>query len=92
MKPTHSIRVSLIVCIVLMCMAFGVYSFVRLNALDERRDFDLCTLVPQDVEAVFATDKLTDFIEAIDRMGCSRDHHFYMLLICFLASSVICGC
>lgn len=76
MKPTHSIRVSLIVCIVLMCMAFGVYSFVRLNALDERRDFDLCTLVPQDVEAVFATDKLTDFIEAIDRMGCSRDHHF----------------
>lgn len=76
MKPPHSIRVSLIVCIVLMCMAFGVYSFVRLNALDERRDFDLCTLVPQDVEAVFATDKLTDFIEAIDCMGCSRDHHF----------------
>lgn len=76
MKPNHSIRVSLIVCIVLVCMSFGVYSFVRLNMLDERRDFDLCTLVPQDVEAVFATDKLTDFIEEIDHMDCSRDNHF----------------
>lgn len=76
MKSPHSIRVSLLVCIVLVCMAFGIYSFLRLDVLDERRDFDLYTLVPWNVEAVFATDKLTDLIESIDRMECSRDNHF----------------
>lgn len=76
MKPKHSIRISVTVCIILLCMGFGVYSFVRLNMVDERRDFDLYSLVPQEVEAVFATDKLTGLLENISQMECSRDNHY----------------
>ena len=76
MKPNYLIRVSLIVCIVLLCTGFAVYSFMRLDAMDERRDFNLYTLIPQDVEAVFETDRVTELIEQIDAMACSRDNQF----------------
>ena len=76
MKLNYLIRVSLIVCIVLLCAGFAVYSFVRLDAMDERRNFDLYTLIPQDVEAVFETDCAVELIERIDNMACSRDQHF----------------
>ncbi len=76
MKPTYLIRISLIVCIVLLCTGFAVYSFMRLGAMDERRDFNLYTLIPQDAEAVFETGRVADLIERIDNMACSRDNHF----------------
>lgn len=76
MKVQYSIRISLIVCILVLCTCWGIYSFLRLNMLDQRTAFNLYTLVPQDVEVVFETDKLTDLMESIDRMDCSRDKHF----------------
>lgn len=76
MKPNYLIRICLIVCIVLLCTGFAVYSFMRLDAMDERRDFNLYTLIPQDVEAVFETDRVAELIEQIDDMACSRDNHF----------------
>ncbi len=76
MKPNNLIRVSLIVCIVLLCTGFVVYSFMRLDTMDERRDFDLYTLIPQNVEAVFETDRAAELVERIDNMACSRDGHF----------------
>ena len=76
MKPTYLIRVCLTVCVVLLCTGFAVFSFMRLGAMDERRGFDLYTLIPQDVEAVFETDRMSELIGRIDEMACSRDNHF----------------
>lgn len=76
MKPNNLIRVSLIVCIVLLCTGFAVYSFMRLDTVEERRNFDLFTLIPQDVEAVFETDCAAELVEDIDNMVCSRNGHF----------------
>lgn len=76
MRSNYLIRVSLIVCIVLLCTGFAVYSFMHLDAMDERRDFNLYTLIPEDVAAVFETDRAAELIECIDNMACSRDKHF----------------
>lgn len=77
MKSTYYlIRVSLIVCVVLLCTGFAVYSFMRLGTMNERRDLDLYTLIPQDVEAVFETERMAELIEGIDNMACSRGNHF----------------
>lgn len=70
------IRIAIVVSIVLLCTGFGVYSFLRLDAVNRQKDFNLYAIVPQDAIAVLETDRLADLMEDIDRMECSKDGHF----------------
>lgn len=70
------VRTALIVCVVLLCAGFGVYSYFRLNAVENRREFDLYSLVPQDAVAVFETDRMAALVDDINKLKCSRDNHF----------------
>lgn len=70
------IRMSVIVSVAMLCAAFAVYSYLRLHAADRAKDFNLYTLVPQDVMAVVETDRMADLIDEINAMQCSKDHHF----------------
>ncbi len=76
MKLRLLIRIAVIVSIVLLCTGFGVYSFLRMNAVENRQDFNLFTLVPQDATAVLETDRMADLMEDIDGLHCSKDKHF----------------
>ena len=76
MKIRILIRIAVIVSIVLLCTGFGVYSFLRMNAVENRQDFNLFTLVPQDATAVLETDRMADLMEDIDGLHCSKDEHF----------------
>ena len=46
MKLRLLIQIAVVVSIVLLCTGFGVYSFLRLNSVENRQDFNLYTLVP----------------------------------------------
>mgnify|MGYP006875987249 CR=1 FL=1 len=72
MKLRTLIRIAVIVSIVLLCTGFGVYSFLRMNAVENRQDFNLFTLVPQDATAVLETDRMADLMEDVDGLHCSR--------------------
>lgn len=76
MKLRLLIRIAVIVSIVLLCTGFGAYSFLRMNAVENRQDFNLYTLVPQDVTAVLETDRVADLVEDINGLHCSKDEHF----------------
>lgn len=76
MKLKLIIRLAILLSVVLLCTGFGVYSFFRLNAEEHRQDFDLFSLVPQDVIAVLETDHLGELVSSIDRMKCSREGRF----------------
>lgn len=76
MKLRLLIRIAVIVSIVLLCTGFGAYSFLRLNAVESRQDFNLFTLVPQDATAVLETDRMADLMDDINGLHCSRDDHF----------------
>lgn len=76
MKLRTLIRIAVIVSIVLLCTGFGVYSFLRMNAVENRQDFNLFTLVPQDATAVLETDRMADLMEDVDGLHCSKDEHF----------------
>ena len=73
MKIRILIRIAVIVSIVLLCTGFGVYSFLRMNAVENRQDFNLFTLVPQDATAVLETDRMADLMEDVDGLHCSKD-------------------
>ena len=60
----------------LLCTGFGVYSFLRLNSVENRQDFNLYTLVPQDATAILETDRMADLVEDINELNCSKDNHF----------------
>ena len=76
MKLRVLIRIAVIVSIVLLCTGFGAYSFLRMNAVENRQDFNLFTLVPQDATAVLETDRVADLMEDINGLHCSKDDHF----------------
>lgn len=76
MKFRLLIRVAVIVSVVLLCTGFGAYSFLRMNAVENQQDFNLYTLVPQDVTAVLETDRMADLMEDINELHCSKDGHF----------------
>lgn len=76
MKLRLLIRIAVIVSVVLLCTGFGVYSFYRLNAVDNKKDFNLYTLVPQNATAVLETDHMADLVEDINQLNCSKDNHF----------------
>lgn len=70
------IRMSVTVSVVMLCVAFATYSYLRLHAADRVKDFNLYELVPPDVVAVVETDRVSDLIGEIDEMQCSKDGHF----------------
>lgn len=76
MKFRTLIRIAIIVSIVLLCTGFGVYSFLRMNAVENQHEFNLYTLVPQDAIAVLETDRMADLVEGINQLNCSKDNHF----------------
>ena len=41
MKLRLLIQIAVVVSIVLLCTGFGVYSFLRLNSVENRQDFNL---------------------------------------------------
>ena len=44
-----------------------------MNAVENRQDFNLFTLVPQDATAVLETDRVADLMEDINGLHCSKD-------------------
>lgn len=76
MKPRLLIRIAVIVSVILLCTGFGVYSFFRLNAVENKKDFNLYNLVPQDAIAVLETDRMAELVEDINLLNCSKDNHF----------------
>lgn len=76
MKPQALIRIVVIVCIVLVCTGFAVFSYLRLNTADRQKDFNLYALVPQNAVAVLETDRMAGLVEDINGLACSKDNHF----------------
>lgn len=76
MKLGLVVRIVIIVSIVLLCTGFGVYSFWRLNMAEERKDFNLYTLVPGDAVAVFETDYMAGLLDDINAMDSSQDGYY----------------
>ena len=76
MKFSLSIKIVVILSVFLLCAGVGVYSFMRLNSVEQRKDFNLYTLVPQDAVAVFETDRMVDMLETMEQMECNEDGHF----------------
>ena len=70
------IRMSVTVSVVMLCMAFAAYSYLRLHAADRAKDFNLYSLVPSDAVAVVETERMADLINEIDEMQCSKDGRF----------------
>ena len=66
MKLSLSIKVVVVASVVLLCTGVALYSFMRLNSVEQRQDFDLYTLVPQDAVAVFETDRMMELLESVD--------------------------
>lgn len=76
MKLRLLIRIAIILSVVLLCTGFGVYSFFRMNAVENRHDFNLYSLVPQDAISVLETDRVADLVEDISQLNCSKDNHY----------------
>lgn len=76
MKLRLLIRIAVIVSVVLLCAGIGIYSYLRLNAAEEQKDFNLYSLVPQDAIAILETDKMADLVDEINELKCSQDNHF----------------
>lgn len=75
MKLSLSIKIVVAVSIALLCAGIALFSFMRLNAVEQRKDFDLYTLVPQDAVAVFETGQLVETLEAMNQMECTKEGH-----------------
>lgn len=76
-KLRFAIRTTITLSIVLLCLGIGMYSFLRLNAYDEHRDFNLYTLVPQDAIAVLETDCMVDFVADVNAFEHQNNQTFY---------------
>lgn len=76
MKARLVVRFSMLLAVALLCLGFGVYSFFRLNAVGERHDFNLYSLVPQDAIAVLETGRMAALVDDINALPCSKDDHF----------------
>lgn len=76
MKLRLLIQIAVVVSIVLLCTGFGVYSFLRLNSVENRQDFNLYTLVPQDATAILETDRMADLVEDINETELQQRQSF----------------
>ncbi len=76
MKSRSLIQTITVLTVVSLCAGFGIYAFVSLNKVEQRHDFDLYALVPQDAVAVVETDRMAALVDDINSLACSRDGHF----------------
>ena len=76
MKLCTIVKIAITSSVVLLCSGFALYSFFRLSAAEDQKDFDLYTLVPSSVSAVFATEDVAEFVMVVDELTCSRDHQY----------------
>ena len=79
MKLRTIVKIAITSSVVLLCSGFALYSFFRLSAAEDQKDFDLYTLVPSSVSAVFATEDVAEFVMEVDELTCSRDHQYLFL-------------
>jgi len=49
MKLRTIVKIAITSSVVLLCSGFALYSFFRLSAAEDQKDFDLYTLVPSSV-------------------------------------------
>ena len=75
MKLRTIVKIAITSSVVLLCSGFALYSFFRLSAAEDQKDFDLYTLVPSSASAVFVTEDVAEFVMEVDELTCSRDHH-----------------
>ena len=76
MKFSLSIKIIVVLSVCLLCAGVGVYSFMLFNSAEQRKDFNLYSLVPEDAVAVFETDRMVDLLESMEQMVCSKDGRF----------------
>ncbi|MCD8309856.1 MAG: DUF3352 domain-containing protein [Prevotellaceae bacterium] len=62
--------------VILVCTGIGVYSYMRMHAMENKQEFDLYSLVPRDAFAVVETDRMAELVDDINNLHCSRDDHF----------------
>ena len=62
MKLRTIVKIAITSSVVLLCSGFCVVLFFRLSAAEDQKDFDLYTLVPSSVSAVFATEDVAEFV------------------------------
>lgn len=76
MKPRALIKIAVFSSILLLCVAFGMYFYFKLSAVQEKEDFDLYTLVPQDAHTVFETNDMASFMDNISKMSSSKKGNY----------------
>lgn len=76
MKLRTIVKIAITSSVVLLCTGFALYSFFRLSAADERKDFNLYTLIPSTASAVFVTDNAAELISEIEGLTCSQNQHY----------------
>lgn len=76
MKLRILIRIAVVCSLVSLCLMLGFYSYYKLRATESRHDFDLYTLVPPTATAVFETHRLAEWLDDVDRLQTSQEHHF----------------
>lgn len=76
MKLRTIVKIAITSSVVLLCAGFALYSFFRLSAAADKKDFDLYELVPSSASAVFVTDDMLDFITEVDELTCSKNHQY----------------
>lgn len=76
MKLRTIVKIAITSSVVLLCSGFALYSFFRLSAAEDQKDFDLYTLVPSTASAVFVTDDVAEFVMEVDELTCSRNHQY----------------
>ena len=76
MKLRTIVKIAITSSVVLLCSGFALYSFFRLSAAEDQKDFDLYTLVPSSASAVFVTEDVAEFVMEVDELTCSRDHQY----------------
>lgn len=76
MKLRLVVKIAVIVSVVSLCTGFAVYSFLRLNAVENSREFNLYSLVPQDAVAVLETHKMAELVKDVNELTCSKNNHY----------------
>lgn len=76
MKLRTVVKIAVTSSVVLLCAGFALYSFFRLSAAGDRKNFNLYELVPATASAVFATDDVLEFVTEADRLTCSKNHQY----------------
>lgn len=76
MKLRTLVKIAVTSSVVLLCAGFASYSFFRLSAAEDRKDFNLYTLVPLSASAVLATDDAAELVIEIDELACSKKQQY----------------